>query len=285
MREEFWQMPQNYTKSYYNDLKALCRKLNDANIATYPIDPRGLLTDAPRADTIDPHPPAQFTSATTANAPFWATMDMVAQETGGRAFYNSNDISGNIQRAMEDARVTYLLGFYADSEPDDKYHNLEVKVLRPGLRVRARRGYFARAPRVDAEPQREAELRAAANGPLEGSAIGVTLNVRENPMGWLIQEVVVRVDPRDIRFDQKDGRVRAAIDVVLMDQARDGSILGGRRDAVEYALFFQTYEDALDQGLYVPRTVYVHPGAARVRAIVRDATTGAVGSVSVPVRQ
>ena len=66
----------------------------------------------------------------------------LAEDTGGLSL-QTNDLVGALQKIADESRVTYLLG-YEPTSPlrDGRYHALKVEVLRPGLRVRARAGYF-----------------------------------------------------------------------------------------------------------------------------------------------
>jgi hypothetical protein len=71
-------------------------------------------------------------------------MKTLAERTGGKAFYGSNDLSEAIRRAIDDFRVTYTLGFYpTGAKWDGAFHRIKVKVKIPGAEVRARAGYFA----------------------------------------------------------------------------------------------------------------------------------------------
>jgi hypothetical protein len=71
-------------------------------------------------------------------------MKVLAERTGGKAFYGSNNLSEAIRRAMDDSRVTYTLGFYpAGAKWDGSFHRIKVKVKTSGAEVRARTGYFA----------------------------------------------------------------------------------------------------------------------------------------------
>ena len=71
-------------------------------------------------------------------------MKVLAERTGGRAFYGTNDLSGAIIRALNDSRVTYTLGFYpADSNGTAAFTEIKVTSGDPGAEVRARSGYFA----------------------------------------------------------------------------------------------------------------------------------------------
>jgi VWFA-related protein len=68
----------------------------------------------------------------------------MAENTGGRAFYNTNDIQHAIRDAVDDSEVTYTLGFYADTNAlDARFHKLKVLVNRKHVEVRYRKGYMA----------------------------------------------------------------------------------------------------------------------------------------------
>jgi hypothetical protein len=80
------------------------------------------------------------------------TLKILASETGGRAFVQSS-LQGAVDGLMADNSSFYLLGYYPDPRPDDgKFHDVEVKVTRPGLRVRSRKGYTADGGKVKVLP-------------------------------------------------------------------------------------------------------------------------------------
>jgi VWFA-related protein len=89
-------------------------------VAVYPVDARGLVTSF----TPGFAPPGLGVMADLAAAP------------GGRAFYNNNDLKGAIRRAVDDGSVSYALGFYPDAASlDGKFHQLKVRVSRPGVQA------------------------------------------------------------------------------------------------------------------------------------------------------
>ena len=79
--------------------------------------------------------------------------------------------------------------------------------------------------------------------------------------------------------------MRAVVDVALVQQAGDGRTLGGVKDTLLYALLAGSYDRALSDGLFFDEKLTVMPGASRVRVLVRDVSSGAVGSVSIRVRR
>src|SRR5207247_876107 len=75
-----------------------------------------------------------------------AGTESLAENTGGASIRNTNDLLGGLQRVAEESAVYYLLGYQPEKSPDGKWHKLTVKVSRPGVTVRARRGYQATPP-------------------------------------------------------------------------------------------------------------------------------------------
>jgi len=276
--------------------KDLGRLLTEAQVAVYPISPAGLVVDLIYSAAMSPgeaHATLDYwtesghmITAGEEAAPRIAAMIELAKQTGGLAFYNANGVLGSIHRAIEDASVSYILGFYPpESAWDGKYHEIGIKVRRAGVEVRGRKGYFAGSQEAESSPEREQELRLAAASPLEGAAIGIKVNVEFNPLIWYGQDIVLMIDPRDVRFEQTNDRMRAVVDVMLVQQDGSGRNLGGVKDTLLYALLPGSYERALSDGLFFDEKLTVLPGASRVRVVVRDISTGAVGSVTLRVRR
>jgi VWFA-related protein len=113
---------------------------NRNNVAIYPVDPRGLpvgefdLTQASISDEVN----RDYLNAT------MDTLRSLAEETDGRAIVNRNDLGPAMTQIVRDSSGYYLLGYNSTEAPaDGKFHEIKVQVNRPGVRVRARRGYWA----------------------------------------------------------------------------------------------------------------------------------------------
>src|SRR6185503_10030815 len=103
------------------------------------------------------------------------TMKLLADWTGGKAFYNSNDIRGAVKQATEDAEVTYTLGFYADEKDlDGSYRKVKVKVARKGTDTRYRKGDFATPLVAIDSPPASQILKNALFSPADATALGLT---------------------------------------------------------------------------------------------------------------
>jgi VWFA-related protein len=139
-------------KSYADDVRKTTALLTDSNVAVYPIDAHGLLSSGGVADvtTVTGSPDESSAPSTDLSAEAFKnfrsdeTINSVADDTGGKVFRNTNDLTGAVKAAIADSESRYVLGFYLDQEKvDGKFHTIRVKVNRPGVKVRSRAGYFA----------------------------------------------------------------------------------------------------------------------------------------------
>jgi VWFA-related protein len=278
---------------YTERTQQISRLLAEAQVAVYPIDPVGVKVDDMYGADLESRMGAAQVRGQQASGhmvtegekaePGHRTMLTIAKQTGGMAFFN-NDVAGNIRKAAGDGRISYTLGFYpADEAWDGKYHSLKVTVDRPGVEIRTRSGYFAKAVTELASERKDA-LRLAVASPLEGEAIGVKVKVPSNPLTGQGADLVVSIDPRDIHFDGKGGKLHGEVDVVFAQQMKDGKLVKGEQKTIECDLSNETYQSSLMGGLTLPVQLTIDKSAFRLRIVVRDTFSGAVGSVSIPVR-
>jgi VWFA-related protein len=145
---------------------------NRANAAFYPIDPRGLAVfDAPllRQDVAGRPPAVVPPSADRAMlSARLSSLRTLAEATDGLAIVDSNDLAGGLRRIVDDLTSYYLIGYYSTAGLDGKFHSITVRVNKPGVRVRARRGYLAATA---AEAARAAKDAGAPPTPAETEAL------------------------------------------------------------------------------------------------------------------
>ncbi len=278
-------------RTFSEEVERAARALNNANLAIYPVDARGLIAPSFAANPrIRPAkrggaiPPAIMLSPHRAN---FDTMNILAERTGGRAFYNTNDIQGSIRRAIDDSRVTYVLGYYpTHGQWNGKFREIKVQVKRPGLHLRHRGGYFALPDKPLDPQQRQALLREAVSSPLDATILG--LNVYVTPVdvpGARTLKTELQISSRDVTLDPEGDRWVGAVDVLFLQLAPDGSSVGGETKTVNMRLTRETYEAVVKDGVKLTRNLPVAPGAANLRVVVRDASSGAIGSVSIPLEK
>ena len=152
---------------------------NRANTSFYPIDPRGLAVfDTP----IGPNPPPTIEVDQKMLQSRMTSLRTLAEATDGLAIVSTNNIAGGLRRVVDDLTSYYLLGYYATGRLDGRFHSITVRVKRPGVSVRARRGYLA-ATEVDANAATAATASpSAALSPAaaaDARAIGLALSPLE----------------------------------------------------------------------------------------------------------
>jgi VWFA-related protein len=119
--------------------RTMFEQANRSNVTFYPIYPRGLAVfDSP----IGPRKPPPISQDIQNLTTRLNSLRELAENTDGIAVVNTNNIEGAMQRIVSDLTSYYLVGYYStNSKLDGKFREITVRVKRPGVQVRARRGY------------------------------------------------------------------------------------------------------------------------------------------------
>lgn len=264
------------------EMDAAVRALNNSGVAIYPVDARGLMP--PPAFSASSRAPLR-TPPTLAhqNANQDAMLEL-ASRTGGRAAYNTNDLTRAIRRAVDDGRVTYTIGYYPTHDAQDgKFRDVKVTVDRPHLDVRFRKGYFSPRPGMQTAEVRKREMRAAVWSPLDSTAIPLRARVDflDQPPDTI--NAFVQIDPSTLLFRKEGDRWKATIDIAYVQRDARGAQKGtGEVDNLALALTEENYRRMMQQGFIRQHRSPREPGASVLRIVVRDADAGSVGSVTVP---
>lgn len=262
--------PTGPSSAYFTpETRRATRALNHSDTAIYPVDARGLIT---MSSTVK----GQVATLSNVETPI-AGLRAVADWTGGRLFYNANDVGAALGRAADDSRLTYTLGYYPVNENwDSRFRRITVKVRQPGTRVRHRAGYFAYPLAPADTPTLQKALADALKTPLEGS--GVLMNVTARAEGPKIN-IAIELDPTTITLINDAGVWKGGLDVAI------AQTLTGERQQREPDFSLPISVTAADrdrllrQGLRLTRSIELQPDVQQVRIVVRDAATGMVGSV------
>ncbi len=257
------------------------RALNDANVAIYPVDARGVTNPA---FSMDPRVSASRLPLISPDMVSTHVMLELAEQSGGRAIFSGNDISGGIRRALDDSIVSYVLAYYpSHNKWDGKFRGLKVEVRQPGAEALHRRGYFALPDEPGGEQERDTVLRAAAASPLDATALGLAVRVLNPDVkpGALLN-LEIELDPRELSLNEQGDQRFILLNVLLVFHDADGRNIGGRQPFFEVRMRTSGNEQARSQAVILQRQETMRPGTRELRVIVRDATSGALGSVAVP---
>lgn len=265
--------------------------LSDANIAVYPVDARGLLgTDVGTAgddsgvEASAPLEPDTHGQTRTAAANI-DTMRLMADRTGGKAFYGTNNIAGAIRQAIDDSRLTYTLGYYPEhGKWDGSFHDIRVSVKSPGAQVRARTGYFA-LPLPAAAPLKslQAVVAQTAISQLEGTGIG--MRVRVQPAGPHVLLADLHFDLHEIGLQESSGHWTGTLQLVFLQLDRQEQIIQASDKTFHLDFSHAVYEKLLQEGMIDTRRIQLLPNAAQLSIVLRDASNANVGSISIPVAE
>jgi len=269
-------------RTFIEEITRTTRVLSAADIAIYPIDDRGILA-MPDVDVRRGGRPGSSFSSRNGRLPGSMPIDIpegldsmrdLADGTGGVAFVNTNDINGAIGKAISDADLTYTLGFYADSSAADGFHEIKVKVDRPGLDVRHRKGYIAAAAKPPTEDDVAALLHDAVASALDSTAIGLIAAIDTS-------RVALHVNFADLSLEKQNGKWTGAIDVVYVAESADGRNLALTSKKISLDLNDNLYAAKRREGLVLEQIVEQPKGTARIRIAVLDERSGVTGSVSI----
>lgn len=122
-----------------SDLRDLYDTANRNNVAIYSVDPRGLAGfEFDINENVNIQTDSKYLASTL------DTLRILADNTDGRAIVNRNDLAAGMRQITRDSSAYYLIGYNSSQAPaDGKFHEIRVRVKRPGVQVRARKGYWA----------------------------------------------------------------------------------------------------------------------------------------------
>jgi VWFA-related protein len=258
------------------------------NTAVYFVDTRGLTGPGLYGADQMVAPPPGDVGLIGMEQVFLATAgaEYVAEATGGTTVRDTNDLLGGLQRVADESSAYYLLGYQPEKSPDGKWHKLEVKVARPGVEVRARRGYHAGPPAADSAARTAAldatrkEAPARALDPALLTSVGSdALEVRVAPYviepdedGLARVLVAVEVDTAPLTRGATAGR-RTALDLTVVGVSRDQP----KTAVLDQRLDLKLDPAATESWLTLSREIRLPAGVSQVRVLVRDLGTGKTG--------
>lgn len=281
-----------FASSVLDDVRQLISAASRSDVNIYAIDPRGLSAGGDADIEVGSLPTSQDSTLghnTALNEQQTAidSLRILSDETGGFPIINQNDFSKGFRRIVADNSSYYVLGYYPINEKrDGKFRKIEVRLDRPGLTVRARKGYLAPKGKADAAdipgPKSvSAPVRAALNNPLP--VTGLTIRVFAAPFKGTSDKASVllgvEASGRALQFTQRDGRYADDIEVAYQALDASGKVAAGNRDVITLALKPETYEHVSQTGVRLLNRMNLAPGRYQIRVAARDSGGQSVGSV------
>ncbi len=315
-------------KSIENSVRDTSRRLAHQGVTLYMVDARGLRGYDPTASPSGQPgrgqmgPFARLEQAAELSADPLPAMYKMARITGGRVFWNTNDMAAGIKAVASDTKGTYSLGFYVDGEAPaskdaDEWRDLKVEVKRKGVKLQHRQGYLAEPPAAAPLDWTEEQWQSAIYNPIGSTGLRLDAVIRH---GTLAELSAMGMDPRNTTgaatavksetappeaagSDSDTGEERA---MLMLQIVADDLVFrpNGNRPAAQVDV---AIVEKLPDGNYrmqqepltLPRPAnnatnppvvsFRHmwelvPEASTIRLIVRDRFTGRYGTLDLPVK-
>ena len=290
-----------------DDYRSTWQALSDANIALYPVDMHGLMTTSMPDATYKGKRGGNAQAALgkyenqkqTRNEDNINTMTTFANETGGKAFYNDNDLVTGFKQAVDDTNSSYLLGYYLTDNAASGWHKLHVDVDRSGARIRARTGFVVKKEDpAHADPGGKGpgaeDIDLAMGSPMNFTAIPMTVRWLDNSQvphasdtGALVAKrkvgFQITLPPHAATLDDTGGQHRVSLNFVALARTPQGEEAVDFVKKLDGVLKPEVARQLDLGGVKFDSTVVLAPGYYNVRFVVRDNFTGKVGSVTAPL--
>lgn len=283
-------------------------------VAVYPVDARGGVTPPP-----PPPPPPYFSLrydqevaaglAAFQNAVLaeHTAMTNLAEETGGKAFYDTNDLKKVIESAINDGDDFYTFSYTPpEAKLDSSFRKIDMKARRPDLKLSYRTGYTAVDPNAPVRDP-DSSARSALQDALRLSAPPATqilfevqlhpedaavdrITAGSKPDAALMKppyrrhELVYRVNIGDALFTASgDGSRHGSLDFAVFVYRADGALVNQTVNKIKLDLPATAYAEMNRRGLSIGQTVESPAkGDYFLRILVYDPNSDRVGAVEIP---
>ncbi|MEO8594979.1 MAG: VWA domain-containing protein [Candidatus Solibacter sp.] len=230
-------------------LQSAINAATKANLAIYSIDTRGLTADPPgggaskggsrgagnfNGSAVNSQRSSQLASQD--------TLFTLASETGGKSFFDSNDIALGITRTQEAMGSYYLVGYYSSNNAaDGKFRKISVKLNNPKLaaKLEHREGYYAEKiwGKLNAQ-DKEQQLKEALSAGDPATDLPLQLQIdyfRITPTAYLVP-VSIKIPGSVIALAAKGGAATTQFDFAGQIQDERRAVVGNVRDKIEIKL-------------------------------------------------
>jgi VWFA-related protein len=335
----------NETRDYSELMRKTANLLADSHVAVYPVDVRGLMTgsafaaasilsqSAPAPGSLAPtggqNNPAMLAN-TSANVPApnplmqathesleqqvgdQSTMDQIASDTGGKAFYNTNGIKEAIQTAVEQGSEYYMLSYTPTNRNyDGKLRKIKVTLASKGHHLAYRHGYFADDPfaalkQEKAALSRDVGMAAMQHGSPQAHQILFATRVvpvgkptkvdpakqtsaqgkkKKGPLFTEVQHYAVdyAIAGSQLQFSLEGEVHHGAFNFMASSFDDDGKALSRIASRTTADLKSSSYQDVMVGGFRLHQEFDVPTNAVSLRLGVEDELNRKLGTVEIPL--
>jgi VWFA-related protein len=268
-------------------LRAATNEAAKANMAIYSVDSRGLQAMPPGGDGSkgslrgnSAYSGSAVTAQFSANFASQETLSTLSTDTGGKAFFDSNDFAPAFQQVQHDTEAYYILGFHSTNQVHDgAYRHLTITIDRKDAKIEYRPGYFAPA---DFQHQKTEDRELALTEQMRSDSPATDVSIYLQALYFRQSDtlfsvpVSLIVPGSQIPFAAKGNSDKANIDVMGQVKNAQGITIGTVRDTVKLAL--DQNQQVQQKNIQYSTAFTLATGHYHLKFVVRENQTGNMGS-------
>jgi VWFA-related protein len=258
-----------------------------ANVSIYSVDARGLQAISPLGDATtgnlrgaNSFNGAALQNNLDSNFNTQEVMATLSSDTGGKAFFDSNDFSPAFDRIQKDTSAYYVIGYHStDLRRDGRYRRLSIKINRSDVKIEYRPGYYAPADYQHAtkdERERQLEEELASDLPATDMAVYMQALYFRTGENRFYVPISLVVPGSQIPFVKGGDRDKATLDIIGQVRDTNGHDIGDIRDTVKLAV--NQAQQVQQKNVQYTTGFSLPVGKYHVKFVVRENETGRMGS-------
>jgi len=276
--------PSASARNYFEVMHDTAGLLSSAQISIYPIDVRGLISGLTTASSGGGD---RGNERIRAIEDLHIEMDNLARETGGRAYYDSNDLKLAMQRSIENGSHYYTIAFVPQRQNwDSKYHHIKIHLARSGLDAEYRKGYFANPQTGTPNDQARADLISALQPATPQSTmllLKAKVSLPDSDHAKVRIDCII--DGSALAFASGDGnRETAHLQFETVAWGPDLKVKANASHIVELSLPQEKYQQVVHNGLAAHQELQLAPGIYNIRVGVLDDGNKRIGTLDIPLQ-
>jgi VWFA-related protein len=275
-------------------LLATVAAANQANVSLYTMDTRGLMALPPGGDATSASPSgtaaysgSAMSSQVSSMHSSRETLASLAQDTGGRTFYDTNDFGEALQEIQSENSSYYLLGYSpTNTRSDGRFRKIRVEVTRPGMKVEARPGYYApKNFRQFTREDKEAQLQQAINldQPFLDLPFVVDASYFLRPDNTYYIVLAAKIPGSAVELMKKSNAHETEFDFIWRATDPSGKPVGVLRDTLPVKVSAESYDMLLAGNFLYEGSLILPPGKYELKVLVRENQTGKMGTFEEPL--
>jgi len=261
-----------------------------ANVSFYAIDARGLMASAPAGDASQGSPRGTGIFSGQAQRQRREkfqdqqdTLYTLAEDTGGKALLDNNDLTVGIRQAQADVSSYYILGYYSTNPAEDgRYRRLKVSIAsQPRAKLDYRSGYFAPKQFKDynsSDRERHLEEALALGDPITDLPLALEVNYFRMGRDRYFVPIAVKLPGSEIDLARAGKADETRLDFIGQVRDSRGRIAGTVRDYIKVKLKgdnaakLQSRNLGYDTGFTLPAGDYT------IKLLARENESGKTGT-------